>query len=335
MTRRFGGRLFASGLVLVAMLPQSGGLCAQPNSSTGSGQVFASVNDKTITVAEYQQALAAGMRQKFYHSKPPESEIAQFRRQVGEQVVNRVLLLAEASRRGTKPDRTKIDQTIADYDKRYQNSEQWKVNRERMLAAVVGQLEAQSILERLEQQVRRTDPPAATDVRKFYAANPPLFTEPEQFKISLILLRVDPSSPRVVWEKAREEAARLHRRLVAGADFAETARTQSGDPSADKGGDLGYLHRGMLPEPIQQQLIDSLKVGTIAPPVQLLEGMAIVRLDDTRAARLRAFDEVATRAGELLQRERGDKAWQQLIVELRGKAVIKVDESRYQPLAAK
>ena len=40
------------------------------------------------------------MRKKYYHAKPPEAEYAKFQREVGDEVVNRVLLLDEARRRG-------------------------------------------------------------------------------------------------------------------------------------------------------------------------------------------------------------------------------------------
>jgi parvulin-like peptidyl-prolyl isomerase len=296
------------------------------------GEVFAVVGEKSISFQDYRAALAAGMRQKFYHAKPPEGEEARFQREVGDQLVNQALLLDEAKRRGIEPDSSKIEETVSGYDRRYQDSEQWKANRERLLPGLRERLERQSLLERLERAVRTAPASSEDGVRAYYAAHPELFTEPEQVRLSLILLKVDPSSPRQVWDQAREEAGRIHQRLQKGADFAELARLHSADPSSAKGGDLGYVHRGMLPETIQREVIDTLKPGAASAPVTLLEGVAIVRLDGQRPARRHVFEDVRARAADLWAREQGEQAWKRLIAELRSRTRIQIDESRFLPL---
>ncbi|MBI3374954.1 MAG: peptidylprolyl isomerase [Betaproteobacteria bacterium] len=304
---------------------------AQAATSAPGGEVFARVGEKVITFQEYQAALAAGMRKKFYHARPPVDELSKFQREIGEQLVGRLLLLEEAKLRGIAPERAKIDASIAEYDQRYAASEQWRANREQVLRKLIEQLEHQSVLERLEASVRTAELPAEGEVRAYYEVNPGQFTEPEQLRISLILLKVTPSSPRAAWDEAAEEAKRLHQRLQKGADFAELARTHSSDPSAERGGDLGYVHRGMLPELIEKQVIDSLGPGTYSAPVTLLEGVAIVRLADRRPPQLRAYADVAKRAEELWLRDRGEKAWNQLIATLRAATVVQIDESRFLP----
>lgn len=296
------------------------------------GDVFAVVGEQLVTFGEYQNALSIGMRQKYFHAKPPEAEVGRFQREVGDQLVNQVLLAGEAKRRGIEPDRAKIQEAIAGYERRYQNSEHWRANREQLLPGLVEGLERQSVLERLEQAVRAIAAPSEETLRAYYAAHPELFTEPEQVSLSLILLKVDPSLPRAAWEKAGEEADRLYQRLVKGAGFAELARLHSSDASAARGGELGYVHRGMLPDPVQKQVIDTLKPGTVSPPVVLLEGVAIMRLEDRRPPKLRSFADVRKRAAELWVREQGEGAWQLLITELRARTRIQFDESRYLPM---
>ena len=198
---------------------------------------FAWVGDVVITGAEYQRALAIAMRKKYYHAKPPEAEVAQFRREVGDDMVNRILLLAEARRRGIQPDREKINATIAGYDAQYKSSPNWAANRERMLAAVVPQLEKDSLFERLEKLVRNVPEPTEAVARAYYDKHKELFVEPEQVKLSVILLKVDPSSTSAVWAGAKAEAESIHKKLVAGASFAELARLHSGDSTAPKGGE--------------------------------------------------------------------------------------------------
>lgn len=296
------------------------------------GEVFAVVGEKKILFPEYQNALAAGMRQKFYHARPPEGEVAKFQREIADQLVNQLLLFEEAQRRGIEPDRAKVGETVAGYETRYKDSAQWRTNRERLLPGLIGELERQSVLEALEKAVRATGAPSEAVLRAYYQAHLELFTEPEQFRLSLILLKVDPSAPPAVWEAAGDEAGRLYQRLLKGADFAELARLHSADPSAERGGDLGYVHRGRLPDEIQKEFVDSLKPGVVMPPLRLLEGQAIVRLEDRRAPKRHAFEDVRTRAAQLWARDEGGNAWQRLIKELRERTLIRIDESRFLPL---
>jgi len=289
---------------------------------------FATVGEMVISAADYQRALAVAMRKKYYHAKPPEAELAKFQREVGDDVVNRVLLLKEAQRRGIQPDRDKINAAVAGYDAQYKGSANWSTNRDKMLAAVVPQLERESLFERLEHLVKGVPKPSDAVARGYYDKHPDLFVEPEQVRLSVILLKVDPSSPQALWNSAHEEARKLHQRLRGGADFAELARLHSADRSAEKGGQMDYTHRGMLPEAVHA-VVDKLKPKGISEPVQLLEGITILRLDDRRASRQRPFDEVKERAADLWRRAEGDARWQRLINELRRNTPIKIDESHF------
>jgi parvulin-like peptidyl-prolyl isomerase len=310
--------------------PAMAGL-APAGASARAAMPFAQVGDTTISGADYQRALAVATRKKYYHAKPPEGEYAQFQREVGDELVNKVLVLAEARRRGVQPDRERIKATVAGYDVQYKDSPNWKANREKMLAAVVPQLEKESLIERFEQLVRRVPEPTDEQARGYYEQHRDLFVEPEQLKLSVIVLRVDPSSPQAMWNSARAEATQIHRRIVGGADFAETARLQSNDRSAPNGGAMDYTHRGMLPEAVHG-VVDKLAVGAVSEPVQLLEGYAVLRLDGRRPSQQRGFEQVRQRAAELWQRDEAQARWKKLIAELRQGATIHIDESHYAPL---
>ncbi len=318
---------------LLAVLFSTSVAVAQEPPHKAADAAFAKVGDTVVTLAEYRQALAVAQRKKYYHAKPPDEELARFQREVGTDVVNRVLLLKEAKRRGIQPDRDAIRNAIAGYEARYKGSPNWEANKERMIAAVTAQMEGDSLVARLEKAAKTIREPGEQEAQAFYAQHKDLFVEPEQVKLGVILLKVDPSSTQAVWNAAHAEAKQIHKRLMNGASFAELAQMHSGDLSAGKGGDMGYVHRGMLPEAVTA-VVDKLKPGAIAEPVQLLEGVAILRLDDRKAAKQRTFAEVRERAGDLWQREQGEAAWAKLIADLRRQTTLWVDESVYAPLSA-
>ncbi|HSO06815.1 MAG TPA: peptidyl-prolyl cis-trans isomerase [Pelomicrobium sp.] len=325
-------------IVIAAVLAVSAATAQASAAETGKAApkhaengVFAVVGDTTLTTADFQTAFAAAVRSKYYHGKPPEGELAVFQRQVADELISRVLVVSEARRRGLKPDRAAIDAAVKGYDERYKGNPRWDANRDKMLAGVVTQLENRSLYQQLEEQVRKAPEPTEAQARAYYDRHKDLFVEPEQVKLSVILLKVDPSSAKEVWQAAEEEGKRLVEKLRTGADFAELARLHSGDPSASKGGDMGYVHRGMLPEPVHKAL-DELKPGGVAAPVRVLEGVAVFRLDDRKSAQQRTFEDVRERAGDLWQREEAENRWKKLLADLRRATPVKVDESVYLPL---
>ncbi len=294
---------------------------ATPDASTQA--IFATVGASEITRQDYDSALYRAKRSRFYHGKPPEEEVNALEEDVAREMIDRALLLQEARHRGLAPDEKGIQSRLDQYEKRYAGSSRWQEQKATLLPALTQRLEEDSLLAQLETTTRQVVPPGRDTLVAYYEANPDKFTEPARNRVSLILLTVDPSSPRSVWDAAMEEGVKLLKRLNEGAEFAELAQLHSGDASAKNGGDMGYLHQGML-SPAAQEVVNGLEVGQVSEPVRLLEGVAILRLDDRTTAHLRAFADVEGRARALWTREAGDRAWTGLKRQLWDDAPVKV-----------
>jgi parvulin-like peptidyl-prolyl isomerase len=293
---------------------------------------FATVGDSSISYDEYNAAFKEATRAKFYHGKPPDAEIATLQREVADQLVARVVLLREIKRRGLRPDSAAIQKQVAVYEQRYANSEQWKKNRAQWLSALIERLEQDALLEKMEKSVRDPLQPSDAQVKAYFAAHRDKFTEPEQMRVSVILLKVDPSANDAAWKATEERAKALARRLRGGEDFAALARQHSAEASALQGGDMGYLHRGMLPEG-SQDVLEKLKIGEVADPQRLLEGYAVFRVTDRKAAIPHTLEQVQLRARQLTQREQADLAWNAFVKDLKSGTPIEIDQSRFLPLA--
>ena len=309
------------GYVLLAALyagslqaaPEPGG---EPVVTQNQVNLFAKVGDMTVTLDEYTQSYNRTVKKRYYHSKPPESELETVRKEVGDSLINRLLLVQEAKRKGLKPDHEQIQKTLQSYDDKYKSSARWQEQRDGILDVLGASLEEESLLAQLESDIRNVTPPNDHQLRAYYKQNLDKFTEPMRQKLSVILLTVDPSSTSEVWQAALETGKKLVADLQAGASFEEYAQQYSGDPTAQQGGDMGYLHRDMLSE-AAQQVVDDLKPGEISSAVRLLQGVAILRLDDRTPERVREFDDVKHRAEKLWLREQGDKAWAEIQHKLR------------------
>ena len=319
--------LGASGVGAATATPQ-----AAVTSAALAPGVFAKVGDKVITHDEYGVAFEAAARGKFYHGKPPEKEIALLQREVSDKLVTRILLLNEARRRGLHADAASVNKTVQGYEQRYADSAQWKKNRGQALPSLIAKLEQEDMLSQLETTVRASAKVDEKMAKVYYAAHQDKFTEPEQIRVSVILLKVDPSSPSATWVKVDEEAKALVKRARAGEDFAAMARQYSGDGSAPQGGDMGYVHSGMLPEGTQA-VLGPLKNEQISDTLRLLEGVAFFRVTDRRKSVLHGFETVKVRAQALLQREQGNEAWAAFIMKLNAKTKVQVDQSRFLTLA--
>jgi hypothetical protein len=292
--------------------------------------LFATVNGAPITRREFHTVYANYLREKFYHREVPENLLAEAKQTVTDAVIDRRLLLEDAARRGIVADEKSIDETIAGYDTQYASSPRWKENRETMLPGLRQQLTEQSILGQMEAIGRSIPEITEEAAQAYYKANPELFTEPEKLALHTILLKVDPAAPDTVWNAAREEAQRIGNQIKSGTSFEELARLHSNDRSANDGGNMGYVHKGMIPLDVQEK-IESVPLGTATPAIDVLEGVAIFRLDERVAPRLRDYASVAPRVKDLMRRELVEKAWLDFRQALRSKADIKVFEMPLPP----
>lgn len=294
-----------------------------------SPRLYAKAGNTVITLDQYNQAFQRAVRDKFYHGKPPEGELEALRKTVADELIMRQLLLQEAARRGLKSDEVvigkMIDKSLEQYDQRYAGSEKWKQQRKEFAVLLRKTLSENDILEQMENRVRNVAPPTDGQLKKYYQDNQQLFTEPMQENLFLILLRVDPSSSKDVWDAALKKGESLVKELVEGADFAELARLHSADVSAAKGGEMGYVHRDMLGE-AAQLAVDALNIGDTSKAVEVLEGVAIMRLIDRKPAQLRTFNDVKERARALWLRDEVASAWVSFKEKLRsGASVIVYD----------
>lgn len=290
---------------------------------------FARVGDQTLSVQDYYARLQYAIRQKFFHAKVPEKEMQEFRKQVGQEYINRVLLIKEAKERGIKPDAEVVTNKIKRLESKRADDKYWQENKEKLLTGVREEYEHDSLVKQLEKQVRTVDEPDEKAMKAYFKANAEKFKIPERLHLANILLKVDPSSGSEVWRAATDEAFEIVEKIRKGAKFEEMARIHSSDDSASQGGDMGYVHQGMLAKPAQN-IIDLMDEGDVSEPIILLQGVAIFRLEERVKSKANVYDRVTDTIKGLIKRENGEKAWSQLFKDMRKKVKIEVNESVYE-----
>lgn len=285
--------------------------------------IVARVGNVTISATAFNAAYERERRQRFYHGAPPAEEMQSFRQEVTESLIMRVLLLQEAQRRGLQADADNVRAALKQVEQHYGQNLNWQRDREQLLPQLRQQYTENDLVQQLETLIRRTTNPSDDQLKDYFQTHREKFTEPARDRLSLIMLSVAPSSSATVWDAARAEARTLIKHLHNGGDFAELARLHSADATAQNGGDMGYLHNGML-NAQTEQIIQDLSVGEITDPVSVLEGIAIFRLEERQLPVQHNFDQVHTRVRALWLRDQSEQAWQTLRQQLRAAAAIEI-----------
>jgi len=154
------------------------------------------------------------------------------------------------------------------------------------------------------------------EARKLFDADPARFGDGVP-KASHIMLRSTDGQGRPLAAdadlKVRARAQALREKLTTGEDFAATAARFSDDKdTSDRGGNLGFLDKARIADPVVAAAY-ALKVGEISPPVRGAAGWHLVKVMEIKRVPFeQARDEaraqcVADRSAQLL-RELGRKA---------------------------
>jgi len=146
----------------------------------------------------------------------------------------------------------------------------------------------------------------------------------ERIRLSHIFIKAPEDAPFLEKTKAFEKAKEIKKRLEKGEDFEELAEKYSQDKeSAAKGGDLGYLYRGMLPEELEKDAF-SMRVGKISGPIKSKFGYHIIKLQEKRARRKLKYNLVKDDISQLLSSSKFTKELLAFVKQLREKADIKI-----------
>lgn len=134
-------------------------------------------------------------------------------------------------------------------------------------------------------------------------------------------------------EAAKAKAEGLATQAKAGGDFAKLAQENSDDSgSKAQGGDLGWVKKGVMVPKFEEALF-GMKSGEVIGPVETEFGWHVIRLDETKPAATRAFEDQGVQAEllEVYRTREGEKRFQDLSAKLEQLAF---ENTSLEPLAA-
>ncbi|MFO7659872.1 MAG: peptidylprolyl isomerase [Candidatus Cloacimonadaceae bacterium] len=106
-----------------------------------------------------------------------------------------------------------------------------------------------------------------------------LAVKPVTWNIGMILRNVEisPETDQIKLKEIKD----IQERLRSGEKFSDLARSESECPSSERGGDLGFITKGMMVKPFEDAAFE-LKVGEVSEVVKTQYGYHLIRLDEKR-----------------------------------------------------
>ena len=143
------------------------------------------------------------------------------------------------------------------------------------------------------------------EVEDYYNSNRATkFTTPKQAKVRYVMVRLDAGADAKQKEAAQVRANRIVAEARGGKSFAELAKKESQDPSAEKGGEIGWLNQGQLPEALDKQIF-ALAKGEISEPIETPVGFHIVKVEDIKEEKTLSLAEAKPVITRELKLEKG------------------------------
>jgi peptidyl-prolyl cis-trans isomerase SurA len=157
----------------------------------------------------------------------------------------------------------------------------------------------------------------------YYDAHKQEFAQPEQIKLSEILVPTPADANDAAIAQAQAKAENLEGQLKGGTNFEDLAKANSGGPTAAQGGDLGMYKRGALAKVLEDQTFN-LKAGEWTAPIRTRQGFVILKVTDHQAAGVAPLKDVEQQVQEGMYTDAMAPALRAYLTKLREDAAIDV-----------
>jgi peptidyl-prolyl cis-trans isomerase SurA len=164
---------------------------------------------------------------------------------------------------------------------------------------------------------------SAKEEQAYYDAHKQEFAQPEQERLSEILIPTPDDATDAQIAQAQAKADAVDAKLKAGTSFDELAKQYSGGPNASSGGDLGEFKRGALAKVLEDQTFP-LKVGESTAPIRTRQGFVILKVTEHTPAGILPLSAVDQQVQEAIYEQAIKPALRTYLTGLREKAYIDI-----------
>lgn len=262
-------------------------------SSSGSGPI-ATVNGEPVSRERFERELAQSKARYEAARKSVQPELLDnLRRSLVRRMVEAEVVRQKAAEWGIAPPTEELDAMWTKHRERFGTDDSFRAFLERagtteddLKQQFINELLMDRVKQRLEEQLALNE----DELRTYYETRKEHFAQPEEVRVSQILIQLPPGSTDEQEAAQREKAEETLKTLRGGADFASVARRVSDGPAATRGGDLGFLPRGRLVPAVEAKAFE-LEPGQISDVIPSRFGFHIISVAGRREARQLDFEQ--------------------------------------------
>jgi peptidyl-prolyl cis-trans isomerase SurA len=172
------------------------------------------------------------------------------------------------------------------------------------------------------------------EVQKYYDDHKSEMAQPEQVRLSEILVSTqpkpteDPKTAASITEEqrvaaAQAKASQLYEEIQKGAKFADVAKKDSDGPTAAQGGDLGYFKRGTLAKELED-ITFGMKANQVTKPIRTKQGFVILEVTEHQQAGVPPEKQMEGRIQDAIYMQKLQPALRAFLTKLREDAYIDI-----------
>jgi peptidyl-prolyl cis-trans isomerase SurA len=259
-------------------------------------EIIVVVNDDVITKTELEERLSKSKellkQMTQYDEEKLDEEIEKDKPEILEQMVDELLFVQEAIKKGITVSEDQIQLDINELKKQYGSDEVFEkalkaqgytlesLKRERKRTLLLQEL----IRQKFESDLRFTD----DEVIEFYRQNRSSYSDSDIVKLKNIFVRFNIT--KADEQRALTEAQDILEKLQEGASFEQMAKEFSDhEPTRESGGDMGYFvpDEGRY-DPQLESVASQLAVGEVSGLIKSPGGYDIIKVVDKKDAEVRA-----------------------------------------------
>lgn len=284
--------------------------------------VVALVNGVKITKTDVDRDFKKFFPARYLHSTITDKKMESFKKEVLDELIEKELLFQYAKSIGITFPIDEINKNIEEYKRTFKNVKLFQDTLSK-LGWTVDELRnaiyKDKILKKLHDKKIEVNL-RENDLRDYYDKNLHKFEEPEKIIAKVIYVKNDPTDPEGR-SKAKSRVEEAYKKVKSGEDFSDVASKYSSAMSRIKGGDMGYLHRGML-EPDVEKIAYAMEANTISEIIELDIGFYIVKVDSKSKPNQLSYDSVKEKLAKDLKKKLEKEKKEKLLKRLMSEAVI-------------
>ena len=142
------------------------------------------------------------------------------------------------------------------------------------------------------------------EIKRYYDLRKDTFKIPKEVRVRDILIKAGPQDTPDQLEGKKKKVDEVLEKAKKTKDFGSLAKQFSEAENASKGGDLGWIRKGILGEQIESILF-STKAGDLSGVLTGRDGFHIFKIEEIKEEKQKSFEEVKDQILQTLKKEKG------------------------------